>query len=93
MSDTPIKDTKDSETRQRILSTAQQIFLKTGFSKVTMDELANELGMSKKTLYKHFSSKEDLLKVIMTEFRCGIDDYVNECLNNREIDKTLIDTL
>ncbi len=88
MSETPIKDTKDTETRQRILVKAQEIFLKTGFSKVTMDELANELGMSKKTLYKHFSSKEELLKVMMTEFRCGIEGYVNECMISVDIDFT-----
>jgi AcrR family transcriptional regulator len=33
-----------------------------GFSKVTLDEIASELGMSKKTLYKYFENKEDLLR-------------------------------
>jgi AcrR family transcriptional regulator len=83
---TPIRDTKDKETRARIIAKANEVFLKTGFSKVTMDELANELGMSKKTLYKHFSSKEDLLKVMMTEFRCEVHDYIDSCMGNGEID-------
>ncbi|MES2767167.1 MAG: TetR/AcrR family transcriptional regulator [Bacteroidota bacterium] len=83
---TPIRDNKDKETRARIVAKANEVFLKIGFSKVTMDELANDLGMSKKTLYKHFSSKEDLLKVMMTEFRCEVHEYIDSCMSNTEID-------
>ena len=38
-----------------------------GFSKVTLDEIATELGMSKKTLYKYFEDKEDLLRAGIEE--------------------------
>ncbi len=59
-------------TRQRIVEVATEYFLKHGFSRVTTDELAEELGMSKKTLYKHFASKEELLRecvqMVMHEF-------------------------
>ena len=51
----------DEETRQRILRVAMTFFLAHGFSRVTMDEIARELGMSKKTLYQHFESKESLM--------------------------------
>jgi AcrR family transcriptional regulator len=36
-----------------------------GISKVTIDEIASDPGMSKKTLYKHFPSKEDLLRNVI----------------------------
>ena len=36
-----------------------------GISKVTLDEIASDLRMSKKTMYKYFPSKEDLLKNII----------------------------
>jgi AcrR family transcriptional regulator len=39
------------EIRNRILKAAEERFFRFGFSKVTMDEIASELGMSKKTLY------------------------------------------
>jgi AcrR family transcriptional regulator len=48
------------EARARILEKAEEFFLTHGYSRVTMDELAAELRMSKKTLYRHFSSKEEL---------------------------------
>ena len=51
--------------RARILEAASCRFLELGISKVTLDEIAADLRMSKKTLYKHFPSKEDLLKHIL----------------------------
>lgn len=57
----------DTEIRHRIISFAQERFLNPGFSKVTLDEIASELGMSKKTLYKYFENKEDILRYGMQE--------------------------
>jgi AcrR family transcriptional regulator len=51
--------------RQRVLKNAEERFLAEGFSRITMDNLAAELGMSKKTLYRHFPSKESLLEEVM----------------------------
>ncbi|MGB2868409.1 MAG: TetR/AcrR family transcriptional regulator [Bacteroidota bacterium] len=51
----------DLEIRNRISEKAREYFLRFGFSKVTMNEIATELGMSKKTLYTYFPSKEELL--------------------------------
>ncbi|MDP3313617.1 TetR/AcrR family transcriptional regulator [Lutibacter sp.] len=44
-----------------ILQKAGEIFLKLGFKSVTMDDIANELAISKKTIYKHFKNKEELV--------------------------------
>ena len=53
--------------RDRIVATAERIFLRSGFSRVLMDDLARELGMSKKTLYSHFASKEELLRAVLVQ--------------------------
>lgn len=55
----------ENEPKERILSLAQDRFLRSGFNKVTLDELSGELGISKKTMYKFFPSKEELLKTIV----------------------------
>lgn len=49
------------EERDRILESAQGKIFDRGFSKVTVDEIAEDLGMSKKTIYKFFPSKEDIM--------------------------------
>jgi AcrR family transcriptional regulator len=54
-----------SPARARIVSGAARIFFPSGFHRVSMDDLARELGMSKKTLYVHFSSKEELLRAVL----------------------------
>ena len=47
--------------KDTILEKAGTIFLKLGFKSVTMDDIANELAISKKTIYKFFKNKEELI--------------------------------
>ncbi len=56
---------ESAEIGARIVGVAERIFLRSGFSRVLMDDLARELGMSKKTLYAHFASKEALLRAVL----------------------------
>ena len=51
--------------RQRIVDAARAHFFSHGFRGVTMDDLAEELGISKKTLYAHFPGKFDLLEAVL----------------------------
>jgi AcrR family transcriptional regulator len=55
----------DEDDRERILEAAGRRFMELGISKVTLDEIASDLRMSKKTMYKYFPSKEDLLKNVI----------------------------
>ena len=55
------------------MATAERIFLASGFSRVLMDDLARELGMSKKTLYSHFPSKEELLRAVLVRRTGEVD--------------------
>jgi AcrR family transcriptional regulator len=50
---------------QRIVSAARRHFFAHGFRSVTMDDLAEELGMSKKTLYASFAGKTELLRAVL----------------------------
>lgn len=52
---------------QRIITHARSHFLARGFRGVTMDDLAGELGMSKKTLYAHFPGKAALLEAVIAD--------------------------
>lgn len=50
---------------QRILEAAERLFLDFGYGGFTMDKLAEALGMSKKTLYKHYEGKDELLAFVL----------------------------
>lgn len=52
----------------RIRAAARQHLFTYGYSALTMDEIAAELGMSKKTLYVHFQSKDALVESILSHF-------------------------
>ncbi len=53
--------------KSKIIQAAIKIFSQKGYQNTTMDEIAEEAGMSKTTLYTYFKSKLDLLKLISTK--------------------------
>lgn len=61
------RDDAKHSVRQRIVAAARRRFLAQGFRGVTMSELAHELGMSKKTVYTHFSGKQVLVEAILID--------------------------
>ncbi|MGM0635223.1 MAG: TetR/AcrR family transcriptional regulator [Bacteroidota bacterium] len=47
--------------KEKILQKASEMFMVYGFKSVTMDDLASELGVSKKTIYEYFNNKSNLV--------------------------------
>src|SRR5215470_704432 len=64
---------KNLSVRQRIVDAARAHFFNHGFRRVTMDDLAEELGISKKTLYAHFPGKFDLLEAVLSDKLKGVE--------------------
>jgi len=64
--------------RKRIIEAARAHFFCHGFRSVTMDELAEELGISKKTLYAHFPGKIELLEAVLADKFAGVERKLNE---------------
>jgi AcrR family transcriptional regulator len=50
--------------RDKIIEKSNELFLNFGFKSVTMDEIANSLGVSKKTIYKYFKNKTELVDAV-----------------------------
>ena len=61
--------------RERIIKMAMELILQYGFRKFTIEELAAVLGISKKTVYKHFANKQELIST-------AIDTYME--IENRK---------
>lgn len=53
------------EIRERIQEKANELFMQFGIRSVSMDDIANGLGMSKKTLYMHFADKDELVSAVV----------------------------
>ncbi|MEZ4825692.1 MAG: TetR/AcrR family transcriptional regulator [Bacteroidia bacterium] len=56
------------EIQNRILARATQLFLQKGVKSISMDEIAADLGVSKKTIYHHFATKAALVYEISLEY-------------------------
>ncbi|MBC7360896.1 MAG: TetR/AcrR family transcriptional regulator [Candidatus Aminicenantes bacterium] len=50
---------------QRILERSRELFFRYGYSRLSMDEIAEDLGVSKATLYRYFPDKEALLRAVI----------------------------
>jgi TetR/AcrR family transcriptional regulator, cholesterol catabolism regulator len=51
--------------KERIQQKAKELFMRYGFRSVTMDEIAGQTGISKKTLYQFFEDKDELVETVM----------------------------
>lgn len=70
--------------RDRIIEGAAELFKAYGIKSVTMDSLANHLGMSKRTIYEVFSDKDDLLMGVMKWMAEKQKELVKRVLDDSE---------
>jgi AcrR family transcriptional regulator len=75
--------------QEKIIELGEEKFFREGFHKTTMDDVAAELRMSKKTIYKFFPSKEDLVRAIARHFMSGVKNKIVNSISteNNAIEK------
>jgi AcrR family transcriptional regulator len=70
---------------ENILERVGELYYKYGIKSVTMDDVARELGISKKTLYKHVENKNDLvskvLDYLLEQKNCAFKELLSKNLN------------
>lgn len=73
------------KTKEKIVAGAQELFFKHGIKSITMDDVARHLGISKKTIYKYFSDKNQLVEamtsIIMNKNEAEIQSIIEESGN------------
>ena len=63
------------EVKDRIQEKSAELFRRYGIKSITMDEIATQLGISKKTIYQYFADKEQLVDAVIDEdLRCTRED-------------------
>jgi AcrR family transcriptional regulator len=55
------------ENKERILEKAKDLFMQYGIKSITMDEIAGQLGISKKTIYQFFTDKDEMVEAVVNE--------------------------
>jgi len=70
------------EMKERILTKAEELFCRYGVKSITMDEIANQLGISKKTIYLSFTDKDEL---VFEVFQAYMNESKQHCLQDRQV--------
>ncbi|MBK8944329.1 MAG: TetR/AcrR family transcriptional regulator [Ignavibacteriae bacterium] len=70
------------EEKEKIVSFSKDKFLSDGFYKITMDEIASGLRMSKKTIYKYFASKEILVDAAVKFFQSLVQKKIEDIIKS-----------
>jgi AcrR family transcriptional regulator len=69
------------EPQERIVNKAHELFMRYGIRSVSMDEVANHLGMSKKTIYQFYTDKDALVEDVID---IEINRSQHECTQHKE---------
>jgi TetR/AcrR family transcriptional regulator, repressor for uid operon len=72
-------------TRERILSTARELYSRPGNTLPTMDDVANAVGIGRATLYRHFDNRDELLLTVIEQEALEIASRVEKRI--RKIEK------
>lgn len=78
------------EVQERIMDTAFSLFRQFGTRSITMDDIAERMGISKKTLYAHFTDKDDMVCQTISRFIQVVNE---ECLADRKKSRDAIEEL
>ena len=70
--------------RDKILDLTHSKFIREGFYRTSMDEIARELQMSKKTIYKHFESKDSLLDAVCDMRIASVNSMLGKIVESDE---------
>jgi len=70
--------------RQRITGAYKELAAVRGFSRVTVDELAARTGMSKRTIYRYFKNKEEIVNSVLEDFLSMTEKKVHEALSSSD---------
>ena len=78
------------DVRERIRVKADEMFMQFGIRSVSMDDIATQLGMSKKTIYQYFSDKDELVDAVVND---ELNDTQKDCIKCREHSKDAIEEM
>lgn len=80
------REKKREQREKLILQTAAQLVRSAGYANLSMDTLADEVGISKTTLYQHFKSKDDVVTHVLRRAFNNVEQFMQELpTSNRAI--------
>ncbi len=85
----PRRDGRSTDTAHRIREVALELFIRQGFSRTTLQDIADELGLTRAALYYHHPSKDHLIASLVQPAKDDIDGFLTHAetdhLSTREL--------
>ena len=78
-------DSRRTDTRDRALGVALELFARHGYTATSLREIAEQLGVTKAALYFHFRTKEEILTAILRGYLDGIAELAQDAAANRPL--------
>ncbi len=75
-------NTKAETMRNKIVSTADDLFYRQGFNHTSFSDIAKVVGISRGNFYYHFKTKDDILAAVIENKKIGIKQIINEWNEN-----------
>lgn len=81
-----LRERKRAETHARVHGAAMDLFARKGFESTTLDDIASAAGVSRRSLFHYFTSKED----IVLSTKAGLGDLLEAAVARRPVDEPLL---
>jgi AcrR family transcriptional regulator len=79
--------------RSRIVETARQVALESGFRQATMEEIAERIGISKAAIYKYFDDKEELFRAVYAASSRNLEETIKSVVREGGDVRQVLDSL
>jgi TetR/AcrR family transcriptional regulator of autoinduction and epiphytic fitness len=87
------REISEEERRRRLIAVAEKVFVEQGYNAASMDEVAQDAGMSKRTLYQLFDTKEALFAAVITDRMQALSEGAEKGAGARPLKEAVIDYL
>ncbi|WP_031078343.1 TetR/AcrR family transcriptional regulator [Streptomyces sp. NRRL WC-3742] len=86
---TGLRERRKQQTRAALVQAAHVLFLRQGFARTTVDEIASAVDVSQRTFFRYFANKDEVALAVMAD----AEDYFMECLRHRPAEETPLEAL
>jgi AcrR family transcriptional regulator len=77
---------RTNDIKQRTIKAAKDLFFQYGYSKVSVEDIIKKTGISKKTLYRYFECKDEILNEVILHFTTNLTNEINDMLVRKDLD-------
>jgi TetR/AcrR family transcriptional regulator of autoinduction and epiphytic fitness len=87
------REISEDERRRRLIAVAEKVFVEQGYGAASMDEVAQDASMSKKTLYQLFDTKEALFAAVITDRMRALSEGAEKGAGTRPLKDAVVEYL